>query len=142
MARHATHRRRVWRALPAVPAPAPQCDHSPDSGRPPAEQTPGGRPDTTTPAVPARPHGLRQVTLSDAGHTRYGQLCGVPHPTGIRVPDPRFRTAKTPAGRRSSRPDPAPGGQPDPPHPTRGSEGLTLTNGSAGALCLTCIAGY
>ncbi len=89
MARHATHRRRVGWAIPAVPAP-PQCDH----------------------------------------------------PTGIRAPDPRFRTAKTPAGRRSSRPDPAPGGQPDPPHPTRGSEGLTLTNGSAGALCLTCITGY
>jgi hypothetical protein len=40
----------------------------------------------------------------DAGHTRYTQLaCGVPHPTGLRVPDPQFPT-KTPAGRRSSWP--------------------------------------
>ncbi|MGH4009893.1 MAG: hypothetical protein ACRDTH_17370 [Pseudonocardiaceae bacterium] len=31
-----------------VPISAPQCHNSPDTGRPPVEHAPGGRPDTTT----------------------------------------------------------------------------------------------
>jgi hypothetical protein len=57
-------------------------------------------------------YGLRQLTLTDTGWARYAQLRGTPHRLELQVPDPQFPT-KTPAGRRSSRPVPAPSGQPD-----------------------------
>ncbi len=57
--------------------------------------------------------GPRRISLTDTGTARYVQLSAPPRPAVLRVPDPQFPT-KTPAGRRSNRPVPAPGGQPDP----------------------------
>jgi hypothetical protein len=51
-------------ALATLRVPASQFSNSPDSGRPPAETAPGGRPDTTTQSGPV----------------------------GLRVPDPQFPT--------------------------------------------------
>lgn len=65
--------------------------------------------------------GVRRVTVTDAGCAHYEALCQLHNPkatVALRVPDPRFST-KTPAGRRSSsEPLSAPGGQPDPLHPS------------------------
>ncbi|MGH7744336.1 MAG: hypothetical protein ACREQ5_05880 [Candidatus Dormibacteria bacterium] len=68
------------------------------------------------------PHGLQQVTLTDAGRTRYAQLRGTPPRPEFPVPDPQFPN-KTPAGRRPSTPMPysAPGGQPVPHRPAEAS---------------------
>ncbi len=47
------------------------------------------------------PHGLRRVTLTTAGHTRYEQLVrGTPRPPGLPVPAPQFPAIKTPARER------------------------------------------
>lgn len=76
--------------------------------------------------------GVRRATVTDAGRTHYITLCQIHNPPAtvavstLRVPDPQF-PIKIPAGRRSScsKPLPAPGGQPDPPHQSgRSSSGL------------------
>lgn len=51
--------------------------------------------------------------LDDHVPARYAQLRDTPRRPTMRAPDPQF-PAKTPAGRRSSRPATAPVGQPDP----------------------------
>lgn len=53
------------------------------------------------------------ASLIEAEHNRYAQLGASLRRMALRIPDPLF-PAKTPAGRRSSRPVTAPGGQPDP----------------------------
>ncbi len=76
--------------------------------------------------------GVRRATVTDAGRTHYITLCQIHNPPAtvavstLQVPDPQF-PIKIPAGRRSScsKPLPAPGGQPDPPHQSgRSSSGL------------------
>ncbi|MGH3899290.1 MAG: hypothetical protein ACRDTA_13825 [Pseudonocardiaceae bacterium] len=129
------------------------------------------------------PENTRRVTLAAAGQAQDSQRSGLLQRMGLRVPDPQFPT-KIPAGRRSSRPVPAPGGQPDPNPQTGNSsvgpprwarcpeqgrlhllrsadviaatnqgharavcgrpipaEGLTITGGPSGALCMACALG-
>ncbi len=51
------------------------------------------------------PWGLRRVSLPETGHTHYAQLTATPRRVTLSVPEPQF-PRKTPAGRRSSCPDP------------------------------------
>ena len=65
------------------------------------------------------PSGMRQVSVTEAGHVRYARLRNTRQPTGLRVPEPRFPTTRpTAASRQSSTPKPAAGTAPD---PVRGS---------------------
>jgi hypothetical protein len=104
-----------------------QVHHSPDSGGPPTETAPGGRPDTTTPVDPASLAGDAGWGDLQRGMLETGQVVinpgvhrGTPRPTDLPVIAPQFPTT-SPAGRRLSRhtPLPAPGGQPDPGHQAR-----------------------
>jgi DNA-binding transcriptional ArsR family regulator len=51
------------------------------------------------------PWGLRRVSLTETGHAQYAQLAATPRRVTLSVPEPQF-PPKTPAGRRSSCPDP------------------------------------
>ncbi len=66
------------------------------------------------------PHGLRRITLTTAGHTRYDQFCGTLRPPGLPVPDPQFPAIKIPARERLSGPGPR---QPDPHRPAESGVG-------------------
>lgn len=99
--------------------PAPQFGNSPDSGRPPIEQSPrpipapGGRPDTTTPLsidrcvhlpvtsvdpVTGPSPKLTAPLMLDRAH-------GTPRPTSLRVPAPQFPTRAS-APEQPSGPEP------------------------------------
>ncbi len=72
-----------------------QVHHSPDSGRPPAETAPGGRPDTTTPVDSACLAGDAAGGALQRGTLGPGQVVinpgvhrGTPRPTDLPVPLP------------------------------------------------------
>ena len=69
-------------ALPGVPVPAPQLGNPPDSGRPPADTAPGGRPDTTAPVKSGR-----RVADADWGDRPQGGRG--PRALGVRRGSPR-----------------------------------------------------
>ncbi len=124
-------------ALPGVPVGAPQFGNPPDSGRPPAETAPGGRPDTKTPAgrrssspAPLPAPGGQPDPSYQAGKSSVGQLRWAHCPNDRRLhllqPTDVIAATEGHAEALCGRALPA--------------EGLTLTHGSSGALCLTCIA--
>lgn len=150
--------------------PNPQRHTSPDPGRPPAETAPGGRLDTTAPVrrtADADQNDRPSPTMRQAGlpmpvpqfptktpaGRRSSDTAPIPAPGG--QPDPNhpdggskvghLRWARCPDDGRLHLLQPA-GTVTTGDHAQAlcgcalADEGLTLTHGSAGALCLTCLA--